>query len=110
MLGQRIEQDGVTVYEDGTAYVNEGGTVWPLTESEKSLPLVERLSLIKSEWRNGENYRCTTCKTKLAKRDVAGWPLFAGVACLDCWNKHLEYAKTERRCTLCNQPMSFCCC
>jgi len=61
-----------------------------------------------------EQYFCTGCGTIIFKSEIAGRPLFAGVNCKHCWEKHLEHAQQERKsghvCRMCNQPYSFCCC
>lgn len=107
-----IKFEGISVTgENGKidyAY-NAHGSAFPLTVEEKKLNLDQVIDLIKKTKDDG-NTRCTTCLATIKESDVAGYPLFAGVNCATCWEKHLERAKTERKCSLCGKPISFCCC
>lgn len=114
----KIEKDGVVVWnENGInthAWVNGGCPAWFIREGEKTLPPEELFELIKNKWQNGEVYRCTTCGAEMLKKDVAGWPLFAGVACETHWKEHQRLLANERAkgavCSMCGQPYSNCCC
>ena len=57
---------------------------------------------------------CTRCGKKLKRDEVAGYPLFAGVACTECWKLHLEHLEDQKKkghvCSMCHEPYDNCCC
>jgi hypothetical protein len=95
------------------AYIRNGGTVFYLREKEHLLTLDTLAENIQRELDLGI-LRCTSCGIDMSKDTVGGYPLFAGMVCVPCWNKHLEHAETEKKtghvCRMCNKPYSFCCC
>ena len=95
--------------ENMVVWRNKGGIVIPLSVEEKVMDpeiLCDRLA---DEYASGI-LRCTECKEKISKDDVGGHPLFAGLACKQCWDIHVEGARHDRRCVMCGQPKRFCCC
>lgn len=118
-MEQRIKRDGITVWaENGVithAWVSDGGKAWFLSDEEKKLAPEVLHAKIKEAWKNGDGvWRCSECGKEMKKEEVAGWPLFAGVACSECWLKHLDHLKEQRRlgqvCRMCNRPYDDCCC
>lgn len=95
----------------------EGGIrSYPINEKEYDKALFEPLSFLtklSKEVAKGHRW-CTNCEKKMIKEEVAGYPLFAGVACPACWKKHLEHLEDEKKkghvCRMCGQPYGNCCC
>lgn len=58
--------------------------------------------------------RCSSCGIHMAEHEVAGYPLFAGVACSPCYKEHREATEEQRRkghvCRMCRKPWNDCCC
>lgn len=111
-MSDQLEENGIVVHgPDGNihyAFYADGRT-FHLRGDEKKRTMRDILALISADQKMGTR-RCTSCGCDCTKDEVGGYPLFAGINCKACWEKHLEKAKTERRCTLCGQPMSFCSC
>jgi hypothetical protein len=95
------------------AWWNYGMRCFPLTESEKEMTDHEIRELIISYLARAK-VRCTTCEKDLDIKDIAGYPLFAGVTCAACWEKHKAHLEDQRRrgavCGMCRQPFDDCCC
>ena len=64
--------------------------------------------------REAGDYFCTKCGDRIHESEVAGRPLFAGIACDPCMVKHKEHLANQRKagqvCRLCGSPYSACCC
>jgi len=64
--------------------------------------------------RAAKRFRCSRCGIEIAESEVGGYPLFAGVNCPECWQKHQAEVEKERRtgavCSMCGQPYLLCCC
>jgi hypothetical protein len=95
----------------------EGGSrSYPLDDKEYNKALFDPLSfLTKLSKEVAKGYRwCTKCGKKMTKEEVAGYPLFAGVACSKCWEAHKEHLTDQKKkghvCSMCNQPYDNCCC
>lgn len=90
-----------------------GSTSFYLSEFEKEFSNAHLFVLIENKVLQGI-YRCSTCGTEMIKDKVAGWPLFSGVACPECWAKHQKHLDDQRAkgqvCYRCRQPFDNCCC
>jgi len=89
------------------------GRAFKFTEEEKEgLSILSAFETIKIETREG-HYRCSSCSRPM-KGEPAGFPLFCGVNCPECWEKHQEVVEEQgkegRICSRCNEPYLLCCC
>jgi len=90
-----------------------GGThAFRLRDEEKSMDLLEVFDLMSMVAYDG-HYRCSTCNQDF-EGEPAGYPLFAGINCETCWQKHLGHLQKQRKegkvCRMCGQPYGACCC
>lgn len=104
----------VQLLHDGsyTAWVN--GRSWFLTPEEQQLSASKLIEKIESDNKGGKVWRCSDCGSQLAEEEIAGFPLFCGVNCAACWEKHLAKCAEEVRlghvCRFCRKAYSQCCC
>jgi len=95
------------------AWVKGGMIAVPLTEAERLEHPIKVIGTLIAE-RDFGLHRCTGCGRKIVTEEIAGYPLFAGLNCAECWLKHLQHLEEERQtgrvCRSCNQPYSACCC
>ena len=94
------------------AWTDSGRTAFTLHDDEKLLSVIELFDLMDRQC-DDDNYRCSSCGKDFTGQP-SGYPLFAGVSCPDCWIKHQEHLKEQKRkgqvCTMCRQPYDACCC
>lgn len=113
--GTWYKDGGVVWFENGEiscAWLEGGSQSVPVHFGEKIMPPEAFLDMILHE-RDSGKFRCSSCADTFYL-PPAGRPLFAGINCPKCWEKHLEYVEKERKsgrvCSLCHQPYSNCCC
>lgn len=106
--------NGVVVWIDRTVWTDGGRRSVKLTGNEKSLPVEVIARLLDQEHNIQGLTRCTGCGTKMTQDQIAGYPLFAGVVCAPCNQKHLEHLEGQRKsghvCRMCGKPYDACCC
>jgi len=95
-----------------SVWIENGHTAFKLRNNEKDLTLIELLDTM--ETLVAENkFRCSNCGQDFSK-PPAGRPLFAGINCEECWEKHKQHLNNQREkghiCRLCGQPYGACCC
>lgn len=98
----------------GSMWTHGGSHAFSLREEEKGMGLLEIFDLMQTVVGDDPpRYRCTRCNLDF-KGEPAGYPLFAGVNCLNCWEKHLAFQEEERKkgnvCRMCGKPYSACYC
>ena len=58
--------------------------------------------------------RCSGCGKEMKLEEVAGYPLFAGINCRECWERHCEETEEQRKtgkvCSMCGKPWNDCYC
>ena len=109
-------QDGVVIifYNDKPSVWYESGLrSFYLTKNEReNFSVSETINKIKDMRRNNL-HRCSSCGEYFSE-ELANFPLFAGVNCPDCWEKHLERIEKDKQtgnvCSKCRKPRSICCC
>lgn len=98
------------------AWTDGGRRGWPLSDAEKQVANTSPVYLIDAiiVKRMAGITKCTQCEKEIEEKDVAGRPLFCGVACKPCWAKHLEHLEEQKRkgqvCRMCRKPWGACCC
>jgi len=106
--------NGVVVWEDRSTWTEGGSRAVKLTEEEQKLSPLEIAQLLDKEHNVDGLTRCTGCGVKMTKDQIAGYPLFAGVVCAPCNEKHLASLDAQRKsgqvCRMCRQPYGACCC
>lgn len=106
--------NGVVVWHDLSTWVEGGRQSVNLTEQEKKLSPIEIAILINTEYNVNGIIRCTGCNAKITNNQVAGYPLFSGVNCAPCWEKHNEHLKNQSArghvCRRCKNPYDACYC
>lgn len=89
-------------------------TAFPLTEEESEMPDIDLLDYLYENYKSKGTIRCTDCYVDLKLKNVAGRPLFAGVNCDECWEKHNSHLQHQRHighvCSLCGDAWDACCC
>lgn len=109
-----VALNGVIVWKDKSAWVGGGSRGTSLTAEEKKLTPIEIATLLNLEYNVCKLSRCTGCGAKMTKDQIAGYPLFAGVNCVTCWDKHQTKLDNERKgghvCGRCREPYGNCCC
>ena len=110
-------KDHCTVWTNPqSAWTDDGRRSYRLSNAEKSLLLTDPEAVLNGmiAMRATGNYRCSSCGKDLTEEEVAGFPLFAGVECSECFQKTKEFAENERKhghiCGFCRKPYSECCC
>lgn len=100
-----------------TCWVRGGSTSWVLTDEEKNRLAKGHIKQVMVEIatkRANGIWRCTGCGKEITKEQVAGYPLFAGCNCDECWERHKMKVEEERRtgkvCSMCGKPWSECYC
>ena len=98
-------------------WVNNGSTLWPLTDGETarcSKGEIEAVIREIAEKRKMGIIRCTGCGKEITPDEVAGRPLFAGCNCTSCWEHHKMMIEEEKKnghvCSTCGKPYSQCYC
>lgn len=97
-------------------WTNGGQRSWPVSKDERVLALkdVEAYLDLVANYVSCNVVKCTTCGELINKSEVAGYPLFAGVACKSCWAIHQAKLLTEKAaghvCRMCGEPYGNCCC
>ena len=111
--GQRVSCGYMTY----VCWVNDGMQMWPLSEEELNRLRCGEIGQVMANINmlsNAGIVRCTRCNKQMRKEEVAGYPLFAGVNCSECWEKHCEETEQQRRdgkvCGLCGKPWNDCYC
>lgn len=113
---EEFTKKGAVVWRENgqlsVAWLKEGSQGVPIHHDEQKMDPEVFLDKILKEQADGY-YRCTTCK-KTFKGEPAGYPLFAGICCVDCMQKHREMLEKERKtgrvCSFCHEPYGNCCC
>ena len=94
------------------AWLLNGLQVVPVFKEEEILDPEMFATKILSEKESGK-YRCSDCKG-IFDGEPAGRPLFAGINCPACWERHSKKIEQERKsgnvCRRCGEPRSLCCC
>lgn len=101
---------------DVLAYTDGGSIVFKLDEEMRLSAIIDpvfTLKRIRGIDQDGK-FVCTSCGKMFTKDKIAGYPLFAGRVCPECWQKHLEHLEDERKkghvCRMCRRPYSDCAC
>lgn len=95
------------------AWVENGRIAYPLTTQEIECDSVKKLieHIVKKEETTA---RCTGCRKDMPIEEIAGYPLFAGRVCKECWTKHIELLDDQRKrghvCSFCGKPYGACYC
>jgi hypothetical protein len=98
------------------AYTDGGSIVFKLDREMRSDALIDPIYALEQMWEIDQEgkFVCTSCGKMFTKDKIAGYPLFAGRVCPECWKKHLEYLEEERKnghiCRMCRRPYSDCAC
>jgi DNA-directed RNA polymerase subunit RPC12/RpoP len=90
-------KNGAVVHVRGKidhAWLRDGTQVVPIREEEKFLSPEVFLDLIIAA-RDAGKYRCSDCGGTFEGKP-AGYPLFAGINCIGCWEKHQAKVEKER--------------
>lgn len=105
-------KDGVTSISN--AWVCDGSTGWFIKPEERQMDPVKFLEQIESEYQDHKFLRCIKCGKLMPVKEVAGYPLFAGVACSNCWEIHQTALQKQKEsghvCRFCHRPYNDCCC
>jgi len=106
--------NGIVVWKDKHTWTEGGSRAVHLTKEEKEMDVEEIAEMLNKEHNIDGLTRCTGCGIKMTQDQIAGYPLFAGVVCAPCNEKHKEHLNEERRrghvCRMCGQPYGNCCC
>jgi hypothetical protein len=109
-----VSFNGVVVWESKMTWSEGGSRSVKLTEAEKEMTPLEIAILIDKEHNIDEITRCTGCGARMKNDEIAGYPLFAGVNCKTCWDKHQQSLESQRKsgyvCPRCREPYNNCCC
>lgn len=104
-------------YYSYVCWVQGGSVRWMLTDGEVArLARGEYREVLReiANMRKDGMWRCTGCGKEMKNEDVAGWPLFAGCNCKECWEKHCEETEEQRKtgkvCSICGKPWNSCYC
>lgn len=116
MKSEKYEKKHVIarVYDNGPLLIwtHNGRHAFAMREDERKIPLDELVDQILDMYEYNK-YRCSRCKGDF-DWPPAGYPLFAGITCPDCWREHQEHLEKQRRkghvCPFCRQPYDACCC
>lgn len=106
---------GIVIADDlSMAWFDDGARSWPIYEDERAnIPVDEYAKMIALK-RENKIFRCTSCKLEFPDSAIGGRPLFAGIVCKPCWEKHLAHLEDQRKkghvCRFCGQPYDNCCC
>lgn len=99
-----------------SVWTHKGNRAVPLREGEEKMAMFYPFEFLKSisiEVEHGNTW-CTGCGKLIKEKDVAGFPLFAGVSCKSCWVEHLEALNDQKKrgdvCRMCGEPRGNCCC
>ncbi len=111
--GQMVSAGYMAYY----CWVECGHQVWKLCESEverlRRGKIEEVMGEIARKWKAGVR-RCSGCGKEMKLEEVAGYPLFAGINCRECWERHCEETEEQRRtgkvCSMCGKPWNDCYC
>lgn len=123
MTINKLEIDNIVIWQEQgkITYVwwNKGMREFPIRNNERYLGLEAMFDVVKG-YMDQKLTRCTGfgrehCNHKdLAMEKIAGYPLFSGVVCSECWARHQaqvkQQVKDNNRCIKCNQPRLLCCC
>lgn len=99
-----------------SAWWDNGGRTYLLDEQEKKLALDDPEALLDKiiNMRAEGLVKCSGCGIVMSEKDVAGFPLFAGITCKACWEEHQEAIKEQRKkghvCRMCGKEWLRCCC
>lgn len=93
-----------------------GRTSWKIDEIDAAMieSNVEKfLDYVRSTLDSGV-FKCSSCGGLFPKEQIAGYPLFTGINCPTCYEKHLAKLDEQRReghvCRMCGQPYGNCSC
>lgn len=109
----------ISVYQEKSgpsksAWTDRGRRAFKMSSEEWDAPYEEILDRLIAIRENGF-LRCNSgdCRVELPE-DQMKFPLFAGVACPSCWEKHKAKLAQQRKdgkvCRMCRQPWGNCCC
>jgi len=95
-------------------WTHGGSRAFQLREEEEGMGLLEIFDLMQTVVGDDPpRFRCSGCVMDYMG-EPAGYPLFAGVNCKGCWEKHQEHLNQQRKtgqvCRMCGQPWGNCCC
>lgn len=94
------------------AWLDNGGMAVPISEDEAPLPPEKFAAKLLEEKGQGK-YRCTRCRGTFTGVP-AGYPIFAGVNCPECWKEHQRVVESQlvsgNVCRLCGSPRAVCTC
>jgi hypothetical protein len=95
---------------------NYGRTSWKMSafDNEMCSNNVEKFLDYVHETISKGLFKCSSCGELFPKEEIAGYPLFSGINCKNCYDIHLknldEQRKSGRVCSICGQPYGNCSC